>query len=109
MTAGLAGVFTLWSGFGMNESSISGIGSISMPILLLASGFLAWFTNQKMSLYSAEMRKAEEPLYKLGLKYQPPSSGVESDGTGRSVPNSKGYIINRNTNTYLDIAALMRD
>ena len=109
MTAGVMGVVTLWSGFGINATSIGGVGSFSMPLLLLASGFLAWFTNQKLSIYSEEMRKAEQPLSNLGLKYQPPGSGVESDGYGRSVTNTKGYIVNKNTNTYLDIADLIRD
>jgi len=103
-TASLLGILLLWPGIGIAGVAAAEVTTITLPIILLASIFLSLFTHRKLSSYFDEMRKAEEPLFKLGLKYKPPGSGVESDGYGRPMRNKKGYIVNRTTNTFLDIA-----
>ena len=103
-TASMLGMLLLWPGTGLAGVAAGELASIVLPIVLVVSIILALFTHQKLSLYFAEMRKAEEPLVKLGLKYNPVGSGVESDGYGRTLRNRRGYIVNKTTNTYLDIA-----
>lgn len=88
-----------WTGY----FTLAGYGVVLLELILVLSLLLGLYSSKKLFSYTAKMQEVEAPLNELGLKYKPPGTGVEADGVGRSMPNSRGYLINKVNNTYVDI------